>query len=55
MSAPAKPTSVRPECQFGLHATCKVGNVVTCYGDVVFTVRCSCPCHRPAKETADAS
>ncbi|MFC8983530.1 hypothetical protein ACFU3J_15945 [Streptomyces sp. NPDC057411] len=54
MSTPPKQTDVRPECQFDLHATCKVGDVVTHYGDVVFTVRCACPCHHPTKDTNDA-
>ncbi|MFF2573849.1 hypothetical protein [Streptomyces sp. NPDC058084] len=52
MTAPAAPAAdVRAECQFDLHSACKVGEVRTpTFGDLVFTVSCACPCHRPTKE-----
>ncbi|MEV8623423.1 hypothetical protein [Streptomyces sp. NPDC051079] len=50
---PAPAARVRAECQADWHIACKVGEVRTCYGDLVFTVRCACPCHtQPAEETS---
>lgn len=40
---------LRPECSIGEHGYCRPGDVVTSYGDVVFTDHCSCACHRGAR------
>lgn len=43
--------TVRPECQFEVHTACRIGEVRTVFGDLVFPARrCDCPCH---KETTD--
>lgn len=45
MATSSTTAKLRPECQLDLHSWCKTGEVRTCYGDLVFTIRCDCPCH----------
>ncbi|MEU8524831.1 hypothetical protein AB0C77_04405 [Streptomyces sp. NPDC048629] len=35
-----------PECRLDAHRWCRPGPVKTSYGDVVFTIKCGCTCHR---------
>lgn len=52
MTARLSPAAgIRTECRFGLRSACKVGEVRTSYGALVFIV--SYPCHHsPAEKTS---